>query len=224
MRRVITRFAAGCFLTIGLLGTQGQAQTPAGQPGSATVASQGDWKVSPFEREPYVPLGLKKKAYLFGYRAIEPTGFGKSLFTAGIAQLRDSPEEWGQGMAGFGRRYGHRLANRAVETGIGFGVAALLREDGRYFRLSEGGVGQRIKHSLRHTMLTRTDNGGRTIAVWRLVGNYGAQFVSNTWRPASENSTGDALVRGTISIGYDAASNVFKEFWPDIKRKVFKRR
>jgi hypothetical protein len=223
MCAVNLRLAGGCCFIAAMLAAYGQAQTPGGQPVSATAVSQGDWKVSPQERAPYVPLGLKKKAYLFGYRAVEPTGLGKSLFTAGLAQLQNSPEEWGQGMAGFGRRYGHRLATRGVETGIGFGVAALLRQDGRYFRLSEGSVGERIGHSLRHTMLTRTDSGGRTFAVWRLVGNYGAQFVSNAWRPASENRNGDALVRGTISIGYDAASNIFKEFWPDIRRKLLKR-
>jgi len=26
-----------------------------------------------------------------------------------------------------------------------------------------------------------------------------------------------------VSLGFDAASNVFKEFWPDIKRRVLKR-
>lgn len=203
--------------------SQSTSDRTASPSNAATPSSQGDWKVSPFERAPYVPLGLKKKAYLFGYRTIDPSALGKSLFTASIAQLKNSPEEWGQGVKGFARRYGHRLATRGVENGIGFGVAAVLRQDARYFRLSEGGVGGRVKHALWHTFVTRKDNGGKTFAVWRIAGNYGSQFVSNSWRPPTENNAGDALVRGTISIGYDAASNAFKEFWPDIRRRLFKR-
>lgn len=172
---------------------------------------------------PYSPLGVKQKFYLFNYRTIQPSSFGKSAFTAGVAHLQDSPEEWGQGWDGFGRRYGHRLVNRGVENMIGFGVAAALRQDGRFFRRGEGGVGGRLWHAVAHTFVTRTDSGGRTFAVWRFAGNYGAQFVSNAWRPERQTDFGDTMLRGTISISYDAAANVFKEFWPDIRRRVFKR-
>jgi hypothetical protein len=173
---------------------------------------------------PYQPLNLKEKFFLFNYRTIEPTSFGKSAFTAGIAHLRDSPEEWGQGMAGYGRRYGHRIANRAVENVIGFGVAAALHQDGRFFRQGEGSFRSRLFHAMSQTFVTRTDSGGRTFSAWRFAGNYGAQFVSNTWRPESQRDVGNTMLRGTISVFvFDIGSNAFKEFWPDVKRRVFHR-
>ena len=115
------------------------------------------------------------------------------------------------------------MLNRGVESGIGFGVAALLHQDGRYFRKPSAGFGGRVRHSLSQTFVTHTDNGGRTFSAWRIGGNYGAQFVSNAWRPESERNVGDTMLRGTLSLGYDAGSNLFKEFWPDMRRKILRR-
>jgi hypothetical protein len=190
---------------------------------AASAPAQNDWKFSPTVDEPIRPLSLKHKFYLFSYRTVEPSAWGKSLFTAGIAQWGDSPPEWGQGMEGFGKRYGHRVLNRAVENAIGFGVAVALREDGRYYRRPRGTVVQRIGNALSQTVTTRTTEGNLTFPGWRLAGNFGAQFVSNAWRPESQRGAGDTMLRGTISISYDAAANVFKEFWPDIRRKLFRR-
>lgn len=168
-------------------------------------------------------LTTREKFFVFGQRMISPVGFAKSAFTASINQAENDPEEWGQGMAGFAKRYGSKIANRTVENGIGFLVAVPLHQDPRYVRSTESAFWRRIRHALVYTVVTPKDDGGKTFATWRFAGNYGAQFVSNAWRPERESSVSDALRRGTISIGYDAASNIFKAFWPDIRQRVFKR-
>jgi hypothetical protein len=73
------------------------------------------------------------------------------------------------------------------------------------------------------TLVSRTDGGGTAPSIWRFTGYYGAQFISNTWRPERQRKTSDTLMRGTFSIGYAMATNVVKEFWPDIKRIVFRK-
>jgi len=168
------------------------------------------------------PLTTEQKFSVFGHRMISPIGFAKSAFNTSINQAQNSPEEWGQGVEGFAKRYGNKVANRTVENGIGFLVSVPLRQDPRYFRSGETGIWRRARHAVLYTVLTPTDNGGRTFSAWRFAGNYGAQFVSNAWRPERYTSVSNTLLRGTVSIGYDAASNFFKEIWPDIKRKIFK--
>src|SRR5262245_9296320 len=200
----------------------GVGQTRVSSWPSRKPTQQSSWRHSPNDDEPYEPLSLKHKAYLFGWRSIAPSAWIKSGVAAGLAQWRDSPTEWDQGTKGYGIRYGHRMLNRGVESGIGFGVAALLHQDGRYFRKPSAGFGGRVLHSMSQTFVTHTDNGGRTFSAWRIGGNYGAQFVSNAWRPESQRNVGDTMLRGTLSLGYDAASNLFKEFWPDIRGKIFK--
>ena len=178
---------------------------------------------TPLATDPYEPLQPSGKARVFGSRIISPASLGKSAFMAGINQIQDSPEEWGQGMAGYGRRYGHKIVTRGIENGIGFLASVTLGQDPRYFRSSESGFWHRSRHALLYTAMTRTDDGGRTPAFWRFAGNFGTQFVSNAWRPERHTQFSDTMVRGTVSIGYDAASNLVKEFWPDIRRKIFRR-
>jgi hypothetical protein len=174
----------------------------------------------PFNNLPYEALSARDKVKLHASRVYAPSGLGKSAVTACYNHWVNDPPEWEQGLKGYGRRYGHRLLNRAVENAIGMAVSTSLGEDPRYFYSGQTGVWRRVKYAVASTFLTRTDDGGRRISTWRFAGNYGASLISNSWRPPSENQVRHALERGTISIGYDVASNVFKEFWPDIKRKI----
>lgn len=173
--------------------------------------------------DPYTPLSDGEKASVFAHRVIAPSAFAKTAFTAGIDQAKDTPEEWGQGMAGYGRRFGHKYANRGMENAFGFLVAVPLHQDPRYFRSGESGLLQRTLHAARSSFITRTDSGGETIAAWRFASNYGAQVVSNAWRPERQRTVSDTLKRGTVSVGYDVISNLIKEFWPDIRKKVLHR-
>jgi len=178
---------------------------------------------TPLATDPQVALSVKEKATFFGYRTIAPSSFAKTAFTSAIDQWRDSPPEWGQGMAGYARRYGDKTGTRAAENGIGLVAAAALHQDPRYFRSGETGFWRRTQYAVKATVLTRNDSGERSIAIWKFSANYGAQFVSNAWRPDRVTPVPDTLARGTVSMGYDAASNLFKEFWPDIRQRVFRR-
>jgi hypothetical protein len=198
----------------------GQPQTMRVLPFIALASAAFAQSKGPVATDPYTPISAGEKLKTHMGRIVAPSGLVKSAFAAGINQWENSPPEWGQGMKGYGRRYGHKLLNRAVENTIGFGVAATFRQDPRYFYSGQQGAWRRVKYAIAHTFVTRTDSGGRTISLWRFVGNYGAQFVSNTWRPDRESTTFNAMERGTISIGFDAAANIFKEFWPDIRRKL----
>lgn len=168
------------------------------------------------------PLTTGEKFHLFSGKILDPTAFAKSAATAAMDQWKNKPFEWEQGSAGFARRYSHKLGTRVAENAIGFSIAAALDQDPRYFRSEAKGVKARLGHAVKSTFLTRTDSGDWTFSAWRFGGAYGSAFLSNTWRPGRINGPGDALQRGTISIGFDLASNVMKEFWPDIKKKVFR--
>jgi hypothetical protein len=103
---------------------------------------------------------------------------------------------------------------------VAFGIASAFRQDPRYFRSQVPGVWNRIRHATAHTFLTRTDDNRRTFSTWRIGSSYAAAFISNTWRPDRTATNRRALERGTISLGFDVAANIFKEFWPDIRKKI----
>jgi hypothetical protein len=51
----------------------------------------------------------------------------------------------------------------------------------------------------------------------------GNNFLSNTWRADSEANTSNAVVRCVWGVLGRMTSDAFAEFWPDVKRKVFKK-
>ncbi len=57
-----------------------------------------------------------------------------------------------------------------------------------------------------------------------VAGSFSSGLISNAWYPDSANHWRDGLVRGAGLLGGDAAANLFHEFWPDIKTKVFRRK
>jgi hypothetical protein len=73
-------------------------------------------------------------------------------------------------------------------------------------------------------MLTHTDSGGETLSTWRLGSAYGAAFLSNEWYPERLNTVRLGALQGTLHLGFDFVSNLGAEFWPDVKRKILRRK
>src|SRR5215467_4241048 len=61
--------------------------------------------------------------------------------TAGAiwGQMLNRPHEWGQGAAGFAKRFASGAAEHGVKTTVEFGVATLRHEDLRYHRSGKTG-------------------------------------------------------------------------------------
>ncbi len=150
-----------------------------------------------------------------------PGSLGSAAAGAGIGQWRDEPSEWGQGGSGYARRFGYHMATSAANRMICFGAGALLREDPRYFRSGKPGFWPRALSAIGQTFLVPREGGTRTVAYSRLMGAYGAGFLSNTWHPPHANRPHDAILRGTIMLGGEVGNNFFREFWPDIKSRLF---
>ncbi len=143
---------------------------------------------------------------------------------AGILQDLNSPKEWGQG----GDAYGKRVASAAASSGIhgmlAFGLDSALHQDPRYYRAGGTGFWRRTGHAIRGTILTRTDAGGETLSTWRIGSAYGSAFLSNLWYPDRLDNARLGFIQGSTILGFDLAKNLVAEFWPDIKKKVLRRK
>ena len=123
-------------------------------------------------------------------------------------------------MAGYGRRYGSRLGQKIVDHSIRMAVESALGEDSRYFPSPGKEAGSRIGYAVQHTLVTRTANGKQTLAVGRLAGTFGGGLLSRTWHPAGTDTFAEGLRSGGISFGFAIAINVFREFWPDLRKRL----
>jgi hypothetical protein len=131
--------------------------------------------------------------------------------------------ESGDGAA-YRKRLASTLGGSAIHGVLAFGLDSALHQFPRYFRTGRSGVWRRTVHTLRGTILTRTDRDGETLATWRLGSAYGAAFLSNQWYPDRLNTVGLAARQGSLHLGFDFGSNLGSEFWPDLKHNLFRRR
>jgi hypothetical protein len=169
-------------------------------------------------------LDWQAKLQFHAESAYSPLALVGTAAYAGILQGLNSPKEWGQG----GEAYGKRVASTAACSGIhgmlAFGLDSTLHQDPRYYRSGGTGFWRRTGHAIRGTILTRTDAGSETISTWRIGSAYGSAFLSNLWYPARLDNAHLGFIQGSMTLGFDLAKNLGAEFWPDIKRKVLRRR
>jgi hypothetical protein len=137
---------------------------------------------------------------------------------------RQSPPEWGQGGDGFGRRLASSYGRRVIKNTVDLGVSGWRGETMSYVRCGLcAGAWQRLAYALRSGFVRPTQDGGTTLAAGRLTGALAGGFVPMLWYPDSQNGPGHAALRSATSIGLDVGKNVLQEFWPDLKRKLFRR-
>jgi hypothetical protein len=169
------------------------------------------------------PLSPSEKAVTRFKCMVDPLGVVYSAAAAGIGQWQDEPPEWQQGAGGVARRFAASQGWKAAQNSIALGFDTTFGLDPRFHRSRETGFWPRLRGALSQTVVAYTDSGGRAFNYSKVGGSYGASFLANSWFPAHSNGAGDAAERGTIGLGLNAASNVMKEFWPDVRRKVFRR-
>ncbi len=132
--------------------------------------------------------------------------------SAGIQTAANEPEEWGKKAEGFGRRVASNFGRTVIRETAIYGLDEALKLDSHFYRSQKRDAGSRIKNALLSTVTARKSNGKRTIGVPRLVGTYAANVIAaETWFPKRYNYK-DGLRSGTISLGINAAFNLFKEF------------
>ncbi len=169
-------------------------------------------------------LGWRGKLKFHAEKTISPTALVGFAAYAAVLQEIDSPEEWKQGGAAYGKRVASMVAWSGIHSTLAFGLDGALHQDPRYYRSGTAGIIHRMGHAVRGTILTRTDSGGETISTWRIGSAYGSAFLSNMWYPDRLNNPRLGVIQGSIQLACDLAGNFGLEFWPDIKGKIFHRK
>jgi len=88
--------------------------------------------------------------------AIDPVTLGLTGAIAGIQQARHDFNEYGQGAAGYGKRFGANYADSVAGTFIGGAILpSLLKQDPRYFYQGSGSAGSRLLHAIESPVISR---------------------------------------------------------------------
>jgi hypothetical protein len=177
-----------------------------------------NFRTSPTLRE-YKPLSVGEKFKIARQDAFDRGTVALALLFAGEAQLNNSNPSFGQGVKGyahyFGTAYGDFVIGDYLTEAI---YPTLLHQDPRYFRRGTGGVFSRVAYSAGQIFLTHGDSGRTQFNFSEVVGNSTAVAISMAYYPENRD-VGDAVTKLGVQLAVDMATNVLKEFAPDIGRK-----
>jgi hypothetical protein len=143
---------------------------------------------------------------------------------AALDQANNSPKSWGQGWGAYGKRYGASFADNSIGTYMTTAIfPSMLHEDPRYYQMAKGTFSHRAMHAASRLFVTRTDSGGTRFNYSEIFGNAAAAAFSNVYHAPEDRTVGRNVGTLGMLIMWDGVSNELKEFWPDIRRKVFRK-
>jgi hypothetical protein len=171
----------------------------------------------------YTPITVKQKFTIASKDSFDYPLLMLGAVIAGMGQLTNDNPSFGQGMAGYARRFGTSYADQAVGNMMTEAIfPSFLHEDPRYFQRGTGTKWSRTFYAATRVFVTHTDTGSLRFNYSEVLGNAAAVAISNSYYPDNRTVSANVEKLGQ-QIGIDAASQVLKEFWPDIKRKFFQR-
>jgi hypothetical protein len=166
-------------------------------------------------------LTLRGKFVLFVEDSIDPVTFLGAAFNAGLDQAGDSDRSFGQGAAGYGRRFGAEYIDQASSSFFkDFAYPWIFSEDPRYYRLARGTFRRRFLHAMEHAVVAHRDNGTRMFNFSEWLGTATTVALANTYHPDNERGFGPAAQRVSFGILQDTGFDVLREFWPEISKKL----
>jgi hypothetical protein len=176
--------------------------------------------VEPGEKIP--PLYAKDKLLFPVHEELRPSGWFSTLFSSGWEQLVDGHPKYGSDSGAFGQRLGaaalRDLSMRTFSDGM---LPALLREDPRYFRKQEGSVRQRAVYAASRVFITQRDNGSSGFNNSVVFGHGMASALTRAYYPQPSANTSVVFQTWGYSLLGEAAGNLWAEFWPDVRAKIF---
>jgi len=175
----------------------------------------------------YTPLTGAERWKLYFKQSYWSAGayVGPLLAALALDQSTGDPKQWGGGFAGYGRRVASRVAaGDVVQNSFQFVAAAALKEDVRYIASDQPGFTRRIEHAILYSVLTYNSQGRPTPNLANIGGYYVASAASTLWLPGHNKVASYALSDGSEALALSVPVNMFQEFWPEISRKVLRRK
>lgn len=168
--------------------------------------------------DPFVPLTVKQKFTIGLKDSTDYPVYPLAGAFAGLAQLTDQHQFFGQGVAGYARRFGTAYGDQVIGNMMTESIMpSLFHQDPRYFRRGYGNKWKRAGYAATRIFIAPTDSGRQTFNFSEVIGNGIAAGIGNFYYPG-ERGLYDNMQRWYTALATDSFSQVLKEFWPDIKR------
>jgi hypothetical protein len=170
------------------------------------------------------PLSTREKFVLAAHDSlVDYSSFTWTAILAGQALALNSDPELGHGAAGYGRYYWRTFVDGVSGTFFTEAIVpAITHEDPRYYTMGQGGFFRRTGYAISRTFVTKTDSGGTSFNWSEVAGNGLEAGLSNAYYPPQERGLSQTARNWGTQMESAVLNHVFQEFWPDIRKKVFR--
>ena len=166
-------------------------------------------------------LGSHQRFALFVSDSFDPASFASRAFIAGWAQLWNDERKLGQGSKGYAQRYGVATTDQ-FSSGFftRFLYPSIFKEDPRYYRRGEGPFKNRLIHAMSHIIVAHQNSGAAEFNFSEWFGLTSSVALRNLYHPDRLRGFQPAALRIEAGLLSDMATDIFREFWPEISRKL----
>jgi len=159
------------------------------------------------------PLTWKQKFSLAARGTFDPVSMIGVGFAAGLEQANNSYPGYGQGAAGYGKRFGAKFVDGRTGDFLTHAVfPSLFHQDPRYYYQGSGSFESRFIHAVGSAFVTRSDSG-RTVPNYSfLLGDMCSAALSNLYYPPANRGVSLVFNRAAVGLAGRVGGNLIREF------------
>jgi hypothetical protein len=159
------------------------------------------------------PLTAKQK-FRFAVRGtFDPVSMAGVGFGAGIEQATNAYAGYGQGAAGYAKRFAAKFADGRSSDFLTHAVfPSLLHQDPRYYYQGSGSAKSRLAHAVASAFLARSDTGLTVPNYSYLLGDLGSAALSNLYYPKANRGASLVFTIAAVGLAGRIGGNILREF------------
>jgi hypothetical protein len=160
------------------------------------------------------PMTTKQKFSLATRDTFDPVSLIGVGLTAGIEQANNTYAGYGQGAAGYGKRFAAQFGNGRSSDFLSHAVfPSLFHQDPRYFYQGTGSVKSRMLHAASFSVITRSDSGKLMPNYSYFLGDIFSGALSNAYYPHADRGINLVFTNAAIGIAGKAGGTIIREFF-----------
>lgn len=168
------------------------------------------------------PLTPRDKTLFWLHEEANAVQWTPTFLSAGYGQLTDGDPKYGSDSAAFGERLGAAaLRGASMRLFSDSLLPAITGEDSRYFRKAFGSITDRGLYAASRVFIVQRDDGKTGFNYSVVLGQLIGASITPFYYPAPSVSGQVVVSTWLWSLAGAAGGNLFEEFWPDVRDKVF---
>jgi carboxypeptidase family protein len=159
------------------------------------------------------PLTAKQKFSLAVRGTFDPVAMLGVGIAAGIEQATNAYAGYGQGAAGYSKRFAAKFADGRSSDFLTHAVfPALLHQDPRYYYQGSGSVKSRLAHAVTSAFVARSDTGRPVPNTSYFLGDLCAGALSNLYYPKANRGANLVFTNAAVGLAGRIGTNLMREF------------